>query len=165
VSISLAIFVSLGICVLAAALEGVFAGKNVRLVFAKLRFPSYSAPLWVWYIVGVIYYVICFFILYRIFRHHGDTSTKHVALTLLAVMMSVNAFWNYVFFRAQNLFLSFFAFAFYPFIAVALFIFLLQFEEIAAWSLVPYFVYLLYAVWWGYGLWKLNSRPNSQISN
>ena len=164
-SLSSTIFISLGVCIFAAALEGVLAGKQVKPLFAKLRLPSYSAPLWVWYIVGVIYYVICFFILYRIFRHDGDTSIKYVALTLLLVMMSVNAFWNYVFFRAQNLFLSFFAFAFYPFIAVALFICLLQFEEVAAWSLVPYFVYLFYAVWWGYGLWKLNSRSKSQISN
>ncbi len=157
-SVSFAILISLGICVISAVLEGLFAGKNVKSFFAKLRFPSYSPPLWVWYIIGVVYYVVCFFILYRIFRHDSDASIKYAALTLLLVMMSVNAFWNYVFFRTQNLLLSFFAFAFYPFIAIALFICLLQFDKIAAWSLVPYFVYLLYAVRWGYGLWKLN--PN-----
>jgi tryptophan-rich sensory protein len=157
-SVSSAILISLGICVISAVLEGVFAGKNVKSFFAKLQFPSYSAPLRVWYIIGVVYYVICFFILYRIFRYDGDGSIKYVALTLLLVMMGVNAFWNYVFFRAQNLFLSFFAFAFYPFIAIALFICLLQFDEMAAWSIVPYFVYLIYAVRWGYRLWKLN--PN-----
>lgn len=156
-SLSSAILISLGICVISAVLEGVFAGKNVKSFFAKLQFPSYSAPLWV-NIIGVVYYVICFFILYRIFRYDGDASIKYVALTLLLVMMGVNAFWNYVFFRAQNLFLSFFAFAVYPFIAIALFICLLQFDEMAAWPIVPYFVYLIYAVRWGYGLWKLN--PN-----
>ena len=157
-SVSSAILVSLGICVLSAVLEGVFAGKNVKSFFAKLRLPSYSPPLWVWYIIGVIFYVICFFILYRIFRYDGGASIKYLALTLLLVMMGVNAFWNYAFFRAQNLFLSLFAFAFYPFIAIALFLGLLQFDKIAAWPLVPYFVYLLYAVRWGYELWKLN--PN-----
>ena len=157
-SVSFAILISLAICVVSAIFEGVFAGKNVKSFFAKLRFPPYSAPLWVWYIIGVIYYAICFFILYRIFRHSADTSITYVALALLLAMMSVNAFWNYVFFRAQNLFLSFFAFAFYPIIAIALFICLIQFDKPAAWSLVPYFVYMIYAVRWGYGLWKLN--PN-----
>ena len=157
-SVGFTILISLGICVASAILEGVLAGKNVKSFFAKLRVPSYSPPLWVWSIIGAIYYVICFFILYRIFRHSGDTSIKYVALSLVLVMMSVNAFWNYVFFRAQSLSLSFFAFAFYPFIAIALFICLIQFDKPAAWSLVPYFVYLIYAVRWGYALWKLN--PN-----
>ena len=35
-----AILVSVGICVTSAVLEGVLAGKNVKAVFAKLRFPS-----------------------------------------------------------------------------------------------------------------------------
>ncbi len=151
-----AILISLGICVTSAVLEGLFAGKNVKSFFAKLRFPSYSIPLWGWYIIGALYYVVCFFILYRIFTRSEASSTRYVALTLLLVMMSVNAFWNYVFFRAQNLFLSFVAFAFYPLIALALFISLLQFDRTAAWFLVPYLLYLIYAAYWGYGLWKLN---------
>jgi len=153
-----AILISLGTCAVSAVLEGLLAGKNVKSFFAKLRFPSYSAPLWVWYIIGVTYYVICFLILYRVFRHNGDASIKHVSLALLLVMMGVNALWNYVFFRAQNLLLSLFAFAFYPFVAIALFICLFQFDKTAAWSLVPYLAYLLYAVRWGYGLWKLNPK-------
>ena len=155
-SVTSPLLISLGICVVSAMLEGVLAGKNVKAFFAKLRFPPYSAPLWLWYVIGIVYYVICFFILYRTFGHDGNHWPKYAAVSLLLVMMGVNAFWNYVFFRAQNLFLSFFAFAFYPVVAIALFVCLLQFDKIAAWSLLPYFVYLLYAVYWGYGLWKLN---------
>ena len=158
--VGFAILVSLGICVTSAVVEGVLAGKNVKALFAKLRLPSYSAPLWAWYVIGVVYYVICFFILYRVFRHDGDTTIKYASLMLLLVMMGINAFWNYVFFRAQNLAFSFLAFAFYPFIAIALFICLHQFDKSAAWSLGPYFAYLLYAAQWSYGLWKLN--PNSK---
>ena len=47
-----AILIALVICGTAAALEGVCAGKSVRTFFATLRFPRYSAPLWVWTIIG-----------------------------------------------------------------------------------------------------------------
>ena len=47
-----AILIALVICGTAAALEGVCAGKSVRSFFATLRFPRYSAPLWVWTIIG-----------------------------------------------------------------------------------------------------------------
>ena len=50
-----AILISLGICGIAATLEGVCAGKNVKAYFATLRFPPHSAPLWFWYIIGGLY--------------------------------------------------------------------------------------------------------------
>lgn len=157
-SLSSAILISLGICAIAAVLEGVAAGKNVKPFFAKLRFPSYSAPLWVWYIIGALYYAICFFILYRLLKDAGDSLLKTAALTLILVMMAANAFWNYIFFRLQNLYLSFVASIPYSLIAVALFACLIQFDKVAAWSLSPYLLYQIYALRWGYGLWKSNDR-------
>ena len=157
-SVNYAILISLGICVVSAILEGLFAGKNIKTFFAKLQFPPYSAPLWVWSIIGVFYYFICFLILYRIFRYEGETIFKQIALTLILIMMLVNAFWNYLFFRLQSLSLSFIVGILYPFIDIALFICLLQFDKIAAWFLVPYFVYQIYGIYWGYWLWKLNSH-------
>lgn len=149
---------SLGICVISAILEGLFAGKNVKAFFEKLKFPAYSAPLWVWYIIGGFYYAIFFFLLYRILRYDADATLKYLSLALVLVMMAVNAGWNYVFFRKQDMFLSFIPFVFYPFLAIALFITLLQFDTAAAYALGAYLVYLLYAVRWSYGLWKLNPK-------
>jgi translocator protein len=155
---SYAIFVSLGVCVIAAALEGVCAGKNVKPYLTKLRQPPYSAPLWVWYIIGGLYYGIFFFVIYRILRQDSNSLVKPTALSLVMFMMTVNAFWNYVFFRAQNLFLSFIGATFFPVLDIALLIILIQLDKVAAWSLVPYLLYRIYAVWWGYGLWKINGR-------
>ena len=45
-----------------------------------------------------------------------------------------------------------------PIVDVVLFICVVQLDRMAAWSLVPYLLYRVYAVWWGYGLWKLNCR-------
>lgn len=153
-----AILISLGVCVIAAALEGVCAGKNVKSYFAKLRFPRYSAPLWIWYIIGVLYYATFFFITYRLLRLDSNSGLKLVALALIFFMMAINALWNYIFFRAQNLHLSFIVANLFPLMDIALFICLLQLDRLAAWSLVPYLLYRIYALWWGYGLWKINGR-------
>lgn len=75
--------------------------------------------------------------------------------------MVVNAFWTYVFFRAQNLFLGFIGASLFPILDITLFICLIQLDKVAAWSLVPYLLYRIYALWWGYGLWKLNSPSNN----
>jgi len=153
-----AILISLGVCILAAALEGLCAGKNVKSFFAKLRFPPYSAPLWVWTIIGGLYYVIFCFVLYRLLRLDSDSALRNVALTLILFMMVVNALTNYVIFRAQNLRLSFIIGNLFPVMDITLFICLVQLDKVAAWSLIPYLIYRIYALWWGYALWKINSQ-------
>lgn len=159
-SIGLAIVMSLGICALSAALEGIFAGTHVKQYFAELRRPSYAIPLWGWYVIGALYYVICFIVLYRMFRHEGEVTVRNISMALLFVMMFVNAFWNYVFFRLRNFFMSVFAFLPYLGIALALFICLLRFDEVAAWLVLLYLLYLLYATSWAYRLWRLNRTFN-----
>jgi tryptophan-rich sensory protein len=74
-------------------------------------------------------------------------------------MMVINALTNYLIFRARNLYLSFVIGSFFPVLDIALLICLILVEKVAALSLIPYLLYRVYGVWWGYGLWKLNRRP------
>ena len=71
-------------------------------------------------------------------------------------MMVLNALWNYVFFRAQNLFGSFVMTSLFPLLDVILLILLIQLDVAATWALAPYLIYRVYGVWWGYGFWKAN---------
>ena len=160
-SVGYAILVSLGVCIIAAALEGLCAGRNVKSFFASLRFPPFSAPLWVWSIIGALYYAIFFFVIYRLLRFGSDSALKYGALMLILFMMIVNALTNYVIFRARKLRLSFIIGALFPVMDIALFICLIRLDGVAAWSLVPYLLYRIYAVWWGYALWKINASPSS----
>lgn len=155
-----ALLIAIVVCGLAAALEGVCAGKSVKSFFATLRLPSYSAPLWVWYTIGIVYYATFFFILYRILILNTDSMLRPATLSLIVFMMATNALWNYVFFRARKLFLAFVTGSIAPVFDAALFICLVRLDSVAAWSLVPYLAYRVYAVWWGYALWKLN-RPSA----
>jgi len=151
-----AILISLGVCVAAAALEGVCAGKNVKSFYAESRFPRYSAPLWVWAIIGGLYYVIFCFVLYRILKLDTESALRPAALALILFMMVVNALTNYVIFRARNLRLSFIIGALFPIMDVTLLNCLIRLDKLAAWSLLPYLMYRVYALWWGYKLWKIN---------
>lgn len=153
-----AALLALGICVLAAILEGICAGKNVKSFFATLSFPRYSAPLWLWSIIGGLYYIIFWFVLFRLFRLETDSSAKPIALALIVLMMIINALTNYIIFRAQNLRLSFVVGALFPLLDVSLFLCLLTLDPTAAWSLIPYLVYRIYGVWWGHSLWKANAK-------
>jgi ABC-type branched-subunit amino acid transport system permease subunit len=85
-----AILTSLLICGAAAGLEGACAGKNVRAFFTTLRFPRYSAPLWVWTIIGGAYYLIFFSIIYRLLRLENYPARWYAVVGLIVFMMTVN---------------------------------------------------------------------------
>jgi tryptophan-rich sensory protein len=159
-TVTAALLLSIGICAIGAVLEGIAAGSNIKPLFAKLRFPSYSAPLWVWYIIGVLYYVTYGFIIYRLLRNDGASLLRPIAFALVLVIMAANAFWNYVFFRAQRLYYGFVVGLLYSVVAFALFVCLLQFDRTAALAQVPYLLYLTYAYRWSRGLLRLN--PHSR---
>jgi tryptophan-rich sensory protein len=153
-----AILYSLVICALGAALEGLFAGKGIKHRLASLRLPSYAVPFWGWMVIGGLYYVICFSILYRLFLL-SPSSSRTAAFALICAFMFLNALWNYFFFRTRNLFHAYVLGLPYSVVAISLFLLLLlRLDGVAAWCLLPYLLYLFfYANLWGYRIWKLNS--------
>jgi tryptophan-rich sensory protein len=159
-----AVLIAIGVCILAAALEGACAGRNVKAFFSTLKFPRYSAPLWVWSIIGAGYYLIFGFIVYRLLRLRTDSVLWYVGITLAVLMMAVNALVNYVIFRVRNLRLSYLIGAYYPLLDLTLFLLLFTLDKIAAVSLIPYLIYRIYAVWWGYALFKANREPLTEQS-
>jgi len=151
-----AVIYSLAICTLGAALEGLFAGRGVKQRLASLRLPAYAVPFWGWMIIGGLYYVICFTVLYRLFLL-PPVPGRSAAFALVGTMMFINALWNYFFFRTRNLFHAYLLGIPYSVIAISLFLLLLlRLDHIAAWCLLPYLLYLFYGNFWGYRIWKLN---------
>ncbi|HET6360723.1 MAG TPA: TspO/MBR family protein [Gemmatimonadota bacterium] len=148
---------SIVLCATSAALEGLLAGRGVQARFEDLRLPRFSPPLVVWFVIGGLFYALCFTVSYRLFQL-PPSGLRNAGIALLVCMMLMNALWNYLFFRARNLFLSFLAFLPYGLVAIALFVLTLELDRIAALTLLPYILYLGYAIAWGYSLWKRN-RP------
>ena len=153
-----AIIWSAGVCAIAALLEALFAGGNIRRRLADLRTPPYTVPFWGWIVIGGLYYVMCFAVLFQLLRLTAG-APRTVALVLIGAFMFTNAFWNYFFFRKRNLFHAYLLGLVDSVIAVALFLLLfLRLHVDAAWNFMPYIIYLCYANIWGYRVWQLNLK-------
>lgn len=150
-----ALIYSLVLCAIGAALEGLFAGSGIKQRLTELRLPRYAVPFWGWVIIGGLYYVICFAVLYRLFSLPPSFS-RNVALGLIGAIMFINALWNYFFFRTRNLFHAFLLGLPYSLIALALLVILQRIDAPAALWFSPYLFYLFYANVWGYRTWQLN---------
>ena len=146
------------LCVVAAALEGLCAGRGVRAFFETLRFPRYSAPLWVWSIIGIVYYAIFGFVVFRLLSLTPPSALAGGAITVIVTMMVGNALANLVIFRARNLRLSYVIGIMFAGLDVLVIGFVVRLDSVAARALLPYLVYRVYAVWWGRALMKLNPQ-------
>jgi benzodiazapine receptor len=154
--------VALGICALAAAAEGILSGKRPMEVLATLRLPRLTPPQWVWMIIAVFYYVICFSVLTRLLQMDGSNRLQYSATVLMIVLLGLNALFNYVLFTSRNVQTAFMVFVPYDLAAVALQICLFCVDKTAAFIFVPYLAYLMFATVWGYELWRLNQTNEPQ---
>jgi hypothetical protein len=59
--------------------------KMLEFFFATLQLPRYSAPLWVWTIIGGAYYLIFFSIIYRLLRLEPYPAKWYVAVGLIGL--------------------------------------------------------------------------------
>lgn len=154
---NLNILTAVTLCFAGALLEALCAGAGVRKYLEALRWPSFSPPLWGWYTIGVVYYVVVFVCVYRVLQHQATEPFRNAALTLLPVIVVLNAFWNVLFFRAKNLRATFVFSICYSVIVIGCWYCLSQFDHLAAFVFGFYVIYLVYAHVLGYRLWRLNS--------
>jgi benzodiazapine receptor len=151
------IVTALAVCIVGALLEGLCAGSGVKKYLGELRWPSFSPPLWAWYTIGVVYYVVVFICAYRVLRHPATEPFRNAALTLLVGVVVLNAVWNVLFFRAKNLKATFVFSMCYSVVVIGCWYCLSQFDHLAAFVFGFYVIYLVYANVWGYRVWRLNS--------
>ena len=120
--------------------------------------PPYSPPFTVWLLIGLVYYAVCFVVLRHLLAAGAVTPPLRVALALLIVVLVANALWSVLFFRRRDLRASFIAFIPYAVVVAALVLSLSRIYPLGAALFMCYCIYLLYATWWGYRLWLLNTQ-------
>jgi tryptophan-rich sensory protein len=152
--------IALAICAVAAILEGAAAGPDVKKRLASLRVPRWALPFRAWIVVGAIYYVLCFVVLFRLLTVQ-PSNLRTLALAATVMLMAANAAFNLVFFRWGDLRASFLFFFPYSGLALGLFVLLVLVDPLASAVFGPYLVYFVYATAWGYQVWCLNPRTGT----
>lgn len=152
------------ICGAAAVAESVLAGGGVCQRLAQLRMPAYSPPFALWLVIGLLFYAMCFIVLRHLLAGAASSGPQLVALMLLILVLVANALWNVLFFRWRDLRASFVAFIPYAVVVAALAAVLFRVYPFGAALFACYCMYLTYATWWVYHLWRLNTpTPNSTL--
>jgi tryptophan-rich sensory protein len=154
---------ALAICVAAAVLEGLLAGRGVKRRLTELRQPPHSPPFGVWVVIGLAYYLICFVVLTRLVDSTASP-LRWLAFALVVALLIGNAAWNLTFFRHRNIEASAIVSLVYAAVALSVTALLAVVDSVSALVFLPYLVYLAYGTWWVLALRRLNRAVESEVA-
>ena len=139
--------------VVGGMVTGMIATKNAKEIYSKLKKPDYAPPSWVFPVVWTGLYATMGLANYRVSMKKKPTATAN---TLYDVQLGLNFLWSFLFFKWK---LRGAAFA-----EIALLLGMItlttyqyyQKDKIAGRMMVPYVIWVAYALQLNYSMWKLN---------
>ena len=150
------LLVAIAICVLFALFGGALVGQSLGTWYVTLEKPWFLVPLWVFYIVGFVYYVLFATVLYRILTHVDDRKGRVLVLILTISVLFINELWNYGFFGLESTLAGFLGIIVLLLPLTALVVALHKYERFSAGLTTVYWIWVLYDFAWTYQLWRLN---------
>lgn len=130
--------------------------KDNMIMFQYIRKPALSPPAWLFPVVWTILYTLMGIASYLVAVSDASADDKKSALVFYALQLVFNFFWPIVFFNLEA-----FLFAFIWLIAlwVLIIITTLKFFRIdkrAGWLMLPYLLWVTFATYLNYGIYRLN---------
>jgi benzodiazapine receptor len=151
------LLVAIAICVLFTLFGNALIGESLGTWYDTLDKPWFLIPLWAFYIVGAVYYLLFATVLYRILVHVDDREGRVTALALAVSVLLLNELWNYVFFGLESTLAGFLGIVVFLVPLTALVAALRKYERLSAGLVVVYWIWVLYDLAWTFALWRLNS--------
>ena len=147
----LCIAISLAVGGLSALLTG-----TAMEAYETMIKPSLSPPAEVFPVVWTILYTLMGISSYLILNSGADTTEVRRALTLYAEQLLVNFLWSTFFFSFQWYFFAFLWLLLLIGLVAAMILEFRKISKAAAWINIPYFLWLLFAGYLNFTVWRLN---------
>jgi|SRR5215831_6517765 len=154
-----ALYKTLGLCLVSILIEAVSYTKSGKTWFESLSQPRLSFSLKVWYFVGAVYYILFGYIAYRLFKNFVSLN---LPIILLIFIMVLNGIGNFILFKFRST--KWFYLVIYPFglLLLTFIIVVIPYDRISAYFASVYFVWLIYDLYYAYGLWRLHEKKPDQ---
>lgn len=124
--------------------------------YARLVQPALTPPGWVFPLVWTVLYIMMGVAAWLVWRRHGLAGAIW-PLGLFLVQLGLNALWTYVFFGLKNPGLAFLDIVALWFAILATLISFWQYDRPAGGLLLPYFLWVTFAIYLNLQFWRLNT--------
>ena len=124
--------------------------------FHSLKKPTFAPPDWIFTPVWTILYIMIFLSLV-FFLKTGGTKHKIIPISFFIFQLILNFSWSGVFFGMQKIDLALIIIALLWITLLITIITFYKHSKLAAWLLVPYFLWVCFATYLNFEYWRLNT--------
>lgn len=147
---------SIFICHAAGIIGALFTTPNIEPWYNFLNQPSFSPPNWLFGPVWLTLYTLMGISFYLIWQQSKTQPAAQQAGQLFLIHLIFNALWSPIFFGLQQIGLAFAIIIIIEFFIILLFFKFYKISKIAAYLLIPYFLWVSFASILNFSLWILN---------
>ena len=149
--------ISIAICQLAGIIGSVFTANSVGTWYKTLIKPIFNPPSWIFGPVWIILFVLMGISLYLVWNAKTkDKKTKRTAIAVFGIQLFLNILWSLFFFGLQQPYYAFVEIIFLWVGILASMILFYRISKTAAYLLIPYILWVSFAIVLNYYLWILN---------
>ncbi len=147
-------------CILLCQVVGISSAalSNVsdRSWFNELNKPTWNPPGYLFAPVWTVLYLLMGISLWLILRSTAEQKQKVNALILFSVQLFLNFLWSIIFFRFQHIVVAFADIILLDILVIATMLTFYNIKKLAAWLLLPYLLWIVFASYLNYTIWVLN---------
>jgi tryptophan-rich sensory protein len=144
------------LCQLAGAAGSVFTVSSLTDWYSLLEKPVFNPPSWVFFPVWTLLYTLMGISLYIVWEKGLHDREVKIGLLIFGIQLILNVLWSFLFFGLRS---PYYGFVGIIFLWLAILLTIVQFRNIsktASYLLIPYILWVSFAVLLNYNLWTLN---------
>jgi len=153
----LGLMVSIVVCFGVAALGSLATDPNIDGWYAALRKPSWNPPNWIFGPVWSMLYLLMAVAAWLVWRRRGFVGASPLPLALFGVQLVLNGLWSVLFFGWHRPDLALIEIVFLWSAILATMLAFRRVVPLAAALLAPYLLWVTFAAFLNFTIWKLNS--------
>lgn len=151
------LLLAIAICQMAGVLGSVFTSSSVLTWYPTLIKPSFTPPGGVIGTVWIALFTLMGIALFLVWRESKGGSDRKIALGVFAAQLVVNVLWSWAFFGLQSPLAGIIVIAVLWLLILQCILRFWPISKNAALLLVPYILWVSFAAFLNYTIWRLNS--------
>lgn len=133
-----------------------FTASSIPTWYAGLARPQLAPPNWIFGPVWTTLFLLMGISLYLVWKKGFKDRTAKIAVGIFIGQLVLNFFWSVIFFGLRNPGWAFIEIIFLWLSIVASILFFKKISRTAAWLLLPYLVWVIFAAYLNFSIWTLN---------
>jgi len=148
---------SIFICLFAGFIGSSFTTPAITNWYAMLQKPSFAPPNWVFFPVWTALFIMMGISLFLIWKKGWGDKTVKTSIYIFAGQLVLNTLWSFAFFGLRSPLLGLMEIILLWLAILATILTFKKLSRTAAYLLIPYILWVSFAAFVNFSIWKLNS--------